>query len=137
MMPKFKTFLVTILTISISEVLALEFRTGVYDLIKGDEKKCEEGPLLIKDDQLIFGSRYVFVNFKKPSVEFQNDEKNCSYFIKNIHTEKTYEQQMIIKCFKATPVKKVVQFHYSSTDKLVMDINSDEFNQRCELLWKK
>lgn len=137
MMPNFKPLFIVILAISISEVRALDFRTGTYDLIKGDEKLCEQGPLHIKGHDLFFGSRYVFVSYKASSVEFLNDEKNCKYFIKNSHTEKTYVQQMIIKCFKATSVKRVVQFHYASFDKLVMNIIYDKNNQRCELLWKK
>jgi len=126
-----------LLFFSARESFALDFKTGSYDLIKGDENICVEGPLLIKGDQLSLGGKLTFTSYKKPTVEFLNDEKDCKYLIANKHTEKSYEQQTTITCQKNPVTKKVIRFHYKTADTLIMEISSEGNHNLCELQWKK
>lgn len=119
------------------EAVALDFKPGQYDLVKGDALHCEEGPLQLKNDQLSLGAKLIFPDYKKVSVEFDNDEKNCHYSIKNIHDEKSYEQQMTVTCKPSPTYKRSVKFTYESEDKLVLRINEKNKTTICELKWKK
>jgi len=132
-----KILFLSLVLLSIEKANSLEFKTGDYELINGDEKVCPEGQLQQKGDQLIFGGKLVFADYKKSSVEFLNDEKDCKYHIQNNHTAKNYEQITTILCKKDKAVNTVIRFHYETPVKLMMEISSNGKKHRCELLWKK
>lgn len=119
------------------EAVALDFKTGQYDLVKGDPDHCEEGPLLLKNEQLSLGAKWVFPDFKKASLEFDNDDKNCRYSIQNIHDEKNYEQLMTVSCRSAPAYKRSVKFTAAGEGKLLVRISEKNKAHLCELKWKK
>lgn len=129
--------LVSLLALSSLDGWALEFKPGLYELVKGDDNICEDGPLQIKEDQLTLGAKLVFLKYQSPSFSFLNDEKDCQYSIKNIHDKKNYEQQLTIKCDKAPLYKRSIKFHYEGSDKLLMVISDKGKTYPCELKLKK
>jgi len=114
----------------------MEFKSGNYELIKGDESVCEAGPLLMHDDQLRLGAKLIFLKYKTPSYTFLNDEKDCEYSIENIHDKTHYEQKLTINCQKAQPYTRWIKFNYKSAELLMMNITLKNNTYQCELKLK-
>lgn len=127
----------TVFFCAFTDANALDFKAGNYELIKGDESICEEGPLQIKDDQFSLGAKLIFLKFKTPTHSFLNDEKDCEYTIKNVHDLTHYEQHLLIKCQKAPLFTRSIKFQYTKEDQLLMTIILKNKTYPCELKLKK
>ena len=117
-----------------SNLYALNFTAGEYELISGDESICEDGLLIIKDQDLLLGTRYIFPHFKKNIYEFKSDDKSCEYKTTNSHLANSYKQIFEQNCKnKNENFKREMEFTYTSLTELKIRIIKDKKNETCLL----
>ena len=117
-----------------TQAYAIEFQIGEYELISGDESICEDGPLVIKNQDLHLGSRYIFPHFKKNIYEFKSDDNSCAYKVTNLHSTKSYKQIFEQNCKnKNENLKREFEFTYNSSSELKIRILKDKNIETCLL----
>lgn len=128
-----------ILLLSLSfKSLAMEFITGNYELVKGDEKFCEDGFIQIKKDDLLLGTRYRFPNFKSKDFQYSNDDKTCEYKISNFNEKDFYKQKLIQTCKKEVePLNREIIFKYKNKNELEISIQLNNQSYQCLLRYEK
>jgi hypothetical protein len=128
----FFTFLIS------TNLFALDFKEGEYELLSGDESICEDGLLKIKEKDLTLGSRYIFLNFNQSTYDYQSDDKSCTYKIINHHTNDSYTQSLLQDCkIKNDNLKREIHFTYNSNNELKMKITKDKNTSVCILKFIK
>ncbi len=97
-----KTLLITLLFFTVLPLVQAstlkDIKSGDYDLVDGNEEYCEEGPVVIKDGDLRIGTRFVMMQFEKPTYSYESDDKSCTYLIKNTPQKNGLKQEIEHKC---------------------------------------
>lgn len=113
---------------------AIDLKLGEYELISGNEAICEDGLLIVKNQDLHLGSRYIFPHFKQSTYEFKSDDRSCDYKLINSHLEKTYKQIFEQNCKnKNENFKREMEFSYNSPTELQIKIQKDKNIETCLL----
>jgi hypothetical protein len=117
-----------------SDAFAFDFKFGDYQLVKGDEKVCEDGGLIAKDGTLFLGSRYIFIHYKDKEYKFQSDDFACEYTVINTFTAEKYSREMTQKCKNpAENGKRKFIFKSGKKKNLLISIEIDQLKYECEL----
>ncbi len=77
---------------------ALEIKMGKYKLIEGDEDLCEEGTVRLLDGDLRIGNRLAIMQIEKTSYTYEEDDKSCTYLVKNFPQKNGLKQESESQC---------------------------------------
>ncbi len=86
---------------------ALDIQKGSYKLIEGDEELCESGTVRMMEGDLKIGNRLTLVQMNKPTFTYEDDDKTCSYLVKNTPQSHGLKQEIEAKCKEGTSTRSI------------------------------